>query len=118
MGERIVRNREGKTEKTQRLREREEKEKWTKEELEEEWEVDKIVQELEFENGRRWFRMQFKGFTKLSDAKWIDEEEMEEDYRGHLKDWRRRKKDLGTIERNKKEDGEVVGKFISIKRNR
>jgi hypothetical protein len=67
--ERMVRNREGQTLQQQRERDGEkEKEQWMEKELNDEWEIEKIVQELEFDEGKKYYRIQFKRFKKLSNA--------------------------------------------------
>jgi hypothetical protein len=111
-GRKRVRNREGRTKYTQAIREgTTERNRWTKEEEEKEWRVSEIVQEIELEDGSVQYRLQYEGFTKLSDARWMDEEEMERELPNLVRDWKRRKRELGTRLVRRKD-----GMVTSIKR--
>ena len=112
--ERRVRNREGRTLQKQRERDGEETDKWTEEELHKEWEIDRVIQELVFDDGKKHYLLQFKGFKKKSDRVWRDDKTMKRDHKGFLVEWERRKRELGVIERNKIQDKEIVGKTYTI----
>ena len=112
-GEQIkVRNREGRTAHKQLIRSGEkEKPKWTKEEEEEEYQLKEIVQEIDLGNGETQYRMQFEGFTKLTDARWFDSSRVEKEWPEMKKDWERRKETYGVMERRG-----TAGTTISIKK--
>jgi hypothetical protein len=100
-GEQVkVRNREGRTKYMQAIRSGEkEKPKWTEEEEEEEYQLKEIVQEIDLGEEETQYRMQFEGFTKLSDARWFDKQRVEEEWPEMLKDWERRKETYGVTKR-------------------
>ena len=116
--ERRVRNREGRTLQKQRERDGEKTDKWTEEELQKEWEIDRVIQELAFDDGKKHYLLQFKGFKKKSDGVWRDEKTMKKEHNGFLIEWERRKRELGVIERNKIQDKEIVGRTYTIAKKR
>ena len=78
-----VRNKLGRTKYMQDIRSGEkEKSKWTKEEEELEYLLKEIVQEIELDDGKIQYRMQFEGFKKLSDARWFDGDKVKEEWIG------------------------------------
>jgi hypothetical protein len=103
-----VRNREGRTKYTQAIRNGETKRKeWTKEEEEKEWMISGIVQEIELKDGSIQYRVQFKGCKKLSDARYMDEAEMRNNHAGFVRDWERKKRELG-VDMKERKDGMVT----------
>ena len=57
--------------------------------------VEKIVQEIWLHNNDIQYRVQFKGFKKLSDARWMDEDIVKDTLRGIYEDWEAIKKRRG-----------------------
>ena len=55
--------------------------------------------------------MQFKGYKKLSDARWFPEEEVREKYAGVLREWERKKKTYGVDHVERKS-----GMMVKLKR--
>ena len=108
-GRKVVRNKVGRTKYTQAIRSGEKKRReWTKEEEEKDYEIKEIVQEIELKGGGRQYRIQFVGFKKLADARWYDEEDVQEQ-------WMRDTEGLGTkkedIRRSKKEQKRQSGHY-------
>ena len=107
--QRKVRNREGRTKYTQAIRSGEkEKPRWTKEEEDKEYQVKEIVQEIELGDGGKQYRVQFEGFTKLSDARWFEEDRVNNEWPEMAKDWERRKETYG-VTMWKRKSGTVSG---------
>ena len=108
-GEQIkVRNREGRTKFTQAERSGLKRRKgWTEEEEDRDYPIKGIVEEIELHGGERQYRIQFVGFTKLSDARWYDEEKVHEEWREVEKEWERKKKEYG-VKRIERKTGTVT----------
>jgi hypothetical protein len=105
---RKVRNKEGRTKYTQAIRNGDATRKnWTEEEEEREWVISGIVQEIELKDRSIQYRVQFKGCKKLSDARYMDEITMRTEHAGFVRDWERRKKDLG-VDMKQRKDGIVT----------
>lgn len=66
-----------------------------------------IAQEIEREDESVEFRVRFKGFKKLSDARWFTEEYVRKNLKGLLDDWERRKNRYG-VDIKKRKDGLVT----------
>jgi hypothetical protein len=109
-----IRNKEGRTKYTQAVRDGErDKGVWTEEEEDKEYQLKEIMQEIELEDGSIQYRIQFEGFTKLSDARWFDRDRVEEDWPKLRKDWERKKRIYRVIGRNSKQ-----GRVISLRRKK
>ena len=103
-----VRNREGRTKYTQVVCTGEGKKKeWTKEEEEKEWVLKGIVQEIELLDRSEQYRMQFEGFKKLSDARWMDADRVRKDWPELVEDWERKKRVYG-VKKTHRKDGVVT----------
>ena len=92
---REIRNKEGRTKYTQARNEGVKNKEWTKEELEKEWVVEKIVQEIRLHHNDIQYRVQFKGFKKLSDAGWMDEDVVKDTLGEIYEEWEAIKKRRG-----------------------
>ena len=77
-----------------------------------EYELKGIVQEIEA-RGRRQYRIQFEGFTKLSDARWWTEKKIENKWPDLIREWKRKKETYGVTKREGK-----WGLITSIKKGK
>jgi hypothetical protein len=103
-----VRNREGQMKYTQVVRDRGKgRQQWTKEEEDQEWVILGIVQEIELNDGSIQFRMQFEGFKKLMDARWMDEDLVRREYPKAVTEWEQRKRRMG-VEYVQQREGRVT----------
>ena len=109
-----ARNKEGRTKFMQAERSGDKKRKgWTREEEEKEYQIKGIVQEIELKGGGRQYRIQFEGFSKLSDARWYDEGVVREEWLDIKKEWKRKKKTYGIVTRELR-----AGKVKSIRKGK
>ena len=106
----LIRNREGRTryEQAKKTGERVVQD-WTKEEEDREWQLKEVVQEIELKGGGgRQYRMQYEGFSKMSDTRWYDEEiARSEEWKELMKEWERKKRIYGVTKKDGK-DGRVT----------